>query len=55
MIGLTGNDGGELSQLATVAVVVPSKVTARIQEAHILIGHWWCGVIEEALSDRSNA
>ena len=55
VIGLTGNEGGELSQLATLAVVVPSKVTARIQEAHILIGHWWCGVIEEALSDRSNA
>ncbi len=55
VIALTGNDGGELSQLATLAVVVPSKVTARIQEAHILIGHWWCGVIEEALSDSSNA
>ena len=55
VIGLTGNGGGGLSQLATLAVIVPSKVTARIQEAHILIGHWWCGVIEEALSDRSNA
>ena len=54
VIGLTGNEGGELSELATLAVVVPSKVTARIQEAHILIGHWWCGVIEEALSDCSN-
>jgi len=55
VIGLTGNEGGELSKQATLAVVVPSKVTARIQEAHILIGHWWCGVIEEALSDCSNA
>jgi len=55
VIGLTGNEGGELSKQATLAVIVPSKVTARIQEAHILIGHWWCGVIEEALSDRSNA
>ncbi len=55
VIGLTGNEGGELSLQATLAVIVPSKVTARIQEAHILIGHWWCGVIEEALSDRSNA
>ena len=54
VIGLTGNGGGGLSQLATLAVIVPSKVTARIQEAHILIGHWWCGVIEEALSDCSN-
>jgi D-sedoheptulose 7-phosphate isomerase len=48
IIGLTGCDGGELSNLATHSVVVPSDVTARIQEAHILIGHWWCGAIEEA-------
>jgi D-sedoheptulose 7-phosphate isomerase len=25
---------------------VPSTVTARIQETHILIGHYWCGVVE---------
>lgn len=48
VIGLTGRDGGELSKLATHPVIVPSDVTARIQEAHILIGHWWCGAIEEA-------
>ncbi|MFZ2406881.1 MAG: D-sedoheptulose 7-phosphate isomerase [Methylobacter sp.] len=48
VIGLTGRDGGELSGRVTHSVVVPSDVTARIQEAHILIGHWWCGVIEEA-------
>ncbi len=48
VIGLTGRDGGEMSELITHSVIVPSNVTARIQEAHILIGHWWCGVIEEA-------
>ena len=50
VIGLTGADGGELSQLVDYSINVPSQVTARIQEAHILIGHWWCGVIEESLS-----
>ncbi|MEY3879563.1 MAG: hypothetical protein RIQ94_358 [Pseudomonadota bacterium] len=50
VIGLTGNEGGELISHATHSIVVPSNVTARIQEAHILIGHWWCGAIEEALS-----
>jgi len=50
VIGLTGRDGGELSRQVTHLVIVPSEVTARIQEAHILIGHWWCGAIEEALS-----
>ncbi|MGZ4992341.1 MAG: D-sedoheptulose-7-phosphate isomerase [Methylobacter sp.] len=48
VIGLTGCEGGELSRQVTHSVVVPSNVTARIQEAHILIGHWWCGAIEEA-------
>jgi D-sedoheptulose 7-phosphate isomerase len=50
VIALTGCEGGDLSRLATVSVIVPSTVTARIQEAHILIGHWWCGAVEEALS-----
>lgn len=48
IIGLTGCDGGELGGQVTYSVVVPSNVTARIQEAHILIGHWWCGAIEGA-------
>jgi D-sedoheptulose 7-phosphate isomerase len=55
VIGLTGGEGGALSKQATVSVIVPSAVTARIQEAHILIGHWWCGAIEEALSVSCNA
>ena len=55
VIGLTGGEGGELGNQATITVIVPSAVTARIQEAHILIGHWWCGVVEEALSVSSNA
>jgi D-sedoheptulose 7-phosphate isomerase len=55
VIALTGCDGGELSRQAEISVVVPSDVTARIQEAHILIGHWWCGAVEEALSVGNNA
>ena len=55
VIGLTGCEGGELSKQATVSVIVPSVVTARIQEAHILIGHWWCGAVEEALSASDNS
>ncbi len=50
VIGLTGNDGGTLIKQSTLSIIVPSTVTARIQEAHILIGHWWCGEMEEALS-----
>jgi D-sedoheptulose 7-phosphate isomerase len=49
VIGLLGRDGGVLKALCDVAIVVPSQVTARIQEAHILIGHTLCGLIEQHL------
>lgn len=48
-VGLLGRDGGQLRDLCDHAIVVPSEVTARIQEAHILIGHTLCGLIEQHL------
>lgn len=48
-IGLLGGSGGVLAKVCHDAVVVPSSVTARIQESHILIGHIWCEMIEEAV------
>ena len=45
-IGLLGRDGGKLKAQCDIAIVVPSQVTARIQEAHILIGHSLCGAVE---------
>ena len=48
-IGLLGGDGGELAELVDDAVIVPSSVTARIQECHILIGHIWCEMIEDSV------
>ena len=50
VIGLTGNDGGKMAKLADQAVIVPSNVTARIQEAHILIAHWWCQQADETFT-----
>jgi D-sedoheptulose 7-phosphate isomerase len=49
VIGLLGRDGGALRALCDVAIVVPSATTARIQEAHIFIGHTLCALVEEAL------
>ncbi len=49
VVGLLGGDGGTIAPLCDAAVIVPSAVTARIQEAHILIGHIWCELIEQAL------
>lgn len=50
-IGLLGGEGGQLLELVAHALVVPAKVTARVQECHILIGHIWCGMIDESFSD----
>jgi D-sedoheptulose 7-phosphate isomerase len=49
VIGLLGRDGGALRALCDVALVVPSQTTARIQEAHIFIGHTLCALVENAL------
>ncbi len=45
-IGLTGGTGGKLNDLCKHNIVVPSNVTARIQEAHIFIGHCLCEILE---------
>jgi D-sedoheptulose 7-phosphate isomerase len=49
VVGLLGRDGGALRSLCDIAIVVPSSTTARIQEAHIFIGHTLCGLVEQAL------
>ena len=46
---LAGNDGGALRGVAEPLVIVPSRVTARIQEMHILLGHMLCGALERRL------
>lgn len=48
-IGLLGRNGGEIKSLCNVSIIVPSNITARIQEAHILIGHTICGSVELGL------
>ncbi len=50
-IGFTGGDGGPLAKRVDHAFIVPSKVTARIQETHITLGHVICGLVEEAFSE----
>jgi D-sedoheptulose 7-phosphate isomerase len=54
IVVLTGCEGGRLAKMVNDAVIVPSMVTARIQEAHILIGHFWCNLIEEYFSASNN-
>jgi D-sedoheptulose 7-phosphate isomerase len=52
VIGLTGEDGGELKHTCDSWIGVPSRVTARIQEVHILIGHIWCHAIDQEFTGR---
>jgi len=46
-VGLTGENGGNLAPFCDVVLRVPSKVTARVQECHILIGHILCECIDD--------
>jgi D-sedoheptulose 7-phosphate isomerase len=48
-VGLTGGSGGCMRDLCDALIVVPSAVTARIQEMHITIGHVLCKALEMRL------
>ncbi|MCL4109383.1 UNVERIFIED_CONTAM: hypothetical protein GTU68_033208 [Idotea baltica] len=45
-VGLTGQGGGKTTAWSDFLLAVPSTVTPRIQEAHILIGHMICEQVE---------
>lgn len=47
VIGLTGEKGGELAEVADVAVRVPSSETYMIQELHLPVYHCWCLMLED--------
>ena len=44
---LSGRDGGQLKELCDYALIVPSDITARIQEIHTFTIHMLCQYIEE--------
>jgi D-sedoheptulose 7-phosphate isomerase len=48
-VGLLGHDGGRARALCDHPLVVESRITARIQEVHILIGHLFCEEVESLL------
>lgn len=48
-VGFLGRNGGRLKNLVDTAVTVPLQDTARIQEAHILLGHIICEIVEKEL------
>lgn len=48
-VGLTGKDGGALKNAADLSLIVKSNDTPRIQEAHILIIHILCELVEDSI------
>mgnify|MGYP001292785521 FL=1 len=48
-LGFLGNEGGEALQYCNSAFIVPSKITARIQESHITAGHALLQYVEDLL------
>ena len=52
-VALTGAGGGRLKSLVDHCLAVPSAETPRIQEAHILIGHILCELVEQELFPRA--
>jgi D-sedoheptulose 7-phosphate isomerase len=53
-VAWTGGTGGQLAAMVDFPFVVPSKVTARIQESHITLGHVLCELTEEELLGKAS-
>jgi len=54
VIALTGKDGGKLIKFSDIFLIAPGKNTARIQEAHIMVGHILIEIVEEELNADAN-
>lgn len=48
-VAFTGGDGGGLAPICDLALIIPSRSTPRIQEAHMTLGHIICQIVEEEL------
>ena len=51
-VAFTGQGGGEIAGIAEIALRIPSKDTARIQEGHMLCGHMLCDWVERSVCAR---
>lgn len=50
-VGLLGRDGGQMGSLCDLKLVVSSQSTQHIQEAHIMIIHELCSLIDDAFKN----
>jgi D-sedoheptulose 7-phosphate isomerase len=51
-VSLLGRDGGSIKAVSDIPLIVPCSDTPRIQEAHILIIHIICDLVEKRLFTR---
>lgn len=52
-VALTGRDGGVVKDIANLPIIIANDETARIQEAHMFIGHWLCEAIDALVVENS--
>ena len=49
VVAMTGASGGKIASMADVCLRMPSNDTPRIQEAHTLLGHMLCDLLEQRI------
>lgn len=50
VVGVSGKSGGKLAPICDLTFIAPSEDTPRIQEAHLLFGHCFCELVEQAFT-----
>lgn len=52
-IGFTGNNNGPMNNLTDILINLPSSLTPKIQEGHLILGHILCGLVESQFFNKS--
>ncbi|WP_125778810.1 D-sedoheptulose-7-phosphate isomerase [Pseudoalteromonas rubra] len=52
-VALTGRAGGTVKDIARLPIIIDFDETARIQEAHMFIGHWLCEAVDMVIAEQS--
>ena len=53
-VAFTGRDGGKVKDIAAQSIIINCDETARIQEAHLFMGHWLCEAFDHALEQQAS-
>ncbi|CCQ09500.1 Phosphoheptose isomerase 1 [Pseudoalteromonas luteoviolacea B = ATCC 29581] len=50
-VAFTGREGGKVKDIAKLPIIIRNDETARIQEAHMFIGHWLCEAVDMLITE----